>query len=54
LKASPKLFTDETRAPVLDPGRGKVKPGQLWAYACDDRRWGGSDRVRPVMTALLA
>jgi transposase len=31
LKASPKLFADETRAPVLDPGRGKVKLGQLWA-----------------------
>jgi transposase len=43
LKASPKLFADETRAPVLDPGRGKVKLGQLWAYARDDRPWGGSD-----------
>ena len=37
LKASPKLFADETRAPVLDPGRKKVKLGQLWAYARDDR-----------------
>ncbi len=43
LKASSKLFADETRAPVLDPGRGKVKLGQLWAYACDDRPWGGND-----------
>lgn len=43
LKASPKLFADETRAPVLDPGRGKVKLGQLWAYARDDRPWGGND-----------
>ena len=24
-------------APVLDPGRKKVKLGQLWAYARDDR-----------------
>lgn len=37
LKASPKLFADETTAPVLDPGRGKTKTGQLWAYARDDR-----------------
>jgi hypothetical protein len=36
-KSSPKLFADETRAPVLDPGRKKVKLGQLWAYARDDR-----------------
>lgn len=43
IKASPKLFADETRAPVLDPGRGKVKLGQLWAYALDDRPWAGGD-----------
>jgi hypothetical protein len=29
--------------PVLDPGRGRTKTGQLWAYAADDRPWGGSD-----------
>ncbi|MHC2562413.1 MULTISPECIES: IS66 family transposase [Bradyrhizobium] len=23
--------------PVLDPGRGRTKTGQLWAYAADDR-----------------
>lgn len=43
LKASAKLFADETTAPVLDPGRGRTKTGQLWAYARDDRPWGGSD-----------
>ena len=43
LKASPKLFADETRCPVLDPGRKRVKLGQLWAYARDDRPWGGID-----------
>jgi transposase len=43
LKASPKLFADETTAPVLDPGRGQTKTGQLWAYARDDRPWAGSD-----------
>jgi transposase len=43
LKGSTKLFADETTAPVLDPGRGRTKTGQLWAYARDDRPWGGSD-----------
>jgi transposase len=41
LRAAPKLFADETTAPVLDPGRGRTKTGQLWAYARDDRPWGG-------------
>ena len=31
LKRSGKLFADETVAPVLDPGRGRTKRGQLWA-----------------------
>ena len=43
LKASPRLFADETTAPVLDPGRGQTKTGQLFAYARDDRPWGGTD-----------
>ncbi len=43
LKSSPKLFADETRCPVLDPGRGKTKTGYLWALARDDRPWGGTD-----------
>jgi transposase len=43
LKASPKLFCDETRCPVLDPGRGKTKTGYLWSLARDDRPWSGSD-----------
>src|SRR6185437_11032338 len=33
LKASPKLFADETTAPVLDPGRGRTKLGQLGVCA---------------------
>ena len=28
---------------MLDPGRGRTKTGQLWAYARDDRPWGGTD-----------
>ena len=43
LKASTKLFMDETTAPVLDPGRGRTKIGYLWALARDDRGWGGPD-----------
>jgi len=43
LKERPRLFADETTAPVLDPGRGCTKTGQLWAYAADDRPWGGRD-----------
>lgn len=37
LRARSKLFADETTVPVLDPGRGRTKTGQLWAYAADDR-----------------
>ena len=43
LKASTKLFADETTAPVLDPGRGRTKTGQLFAYARNDRPWQGGD-----------
>ena len=41
LKQSTKLFADETTVPVLDPGRGRTKNGQLWAYARDERPWNG-------------
>ncbi len=41
LKRSTKLFMDETRAPVLDPGARKTKTGYFWALARDDRPWGG-------------
>jgi len=43
LKCSSKLFMDETRAPVLDPGKRKTKTGYFWALARDDRPWGGED-----------
>jgi transposase len=43
LLGSAKLFVDETKAPVLDPGRGRTKTGYLWAIARDDRPWGGTD-----------
>jgi transposase len=38
---SSRLYVDETRAPVLDPGRGTTKTGYLWAVLRDDRGWGG-------------
>ena len=43
LKKSSKLFMDETRAPVLDPGRKRTKTGYFWALARDDRPWNGED-----------
>ena len=43
IRRSTKIFADETTAPVLDPGRGRTKTGQLWAYARDDRPFGGAD-----------
>ena len=42
LLGSSKLFVDETRAPVLDPGRGRTKTGYFWTLARDDRPWGGT------------
>ncbi len=41
LRQRSKLFADETTVPVLDPGRGRTKTGQLWTYAVDDRPWSG-------------
>ena len=52
LKASTKLFADETTAPVLDPGRGRTKTGQFFAHARDERPWGGADP--PGVTYLYA
>ena len=52
LRRSERLFADETTAPVLDPGRGRTKTGQLWAYARDDRPWGGCDP--PIVAYVYA
>jgi transposase len=52
LKTSPKLFMDETPAPVLDPGRKRTKTGYLWAVARDDRPWGSADP--PAVVYLYA
>ncbi len=50
LLGSSRLFVDETRAPVLDPGRGRTKTGYFWAIVRDDRGWGGSDPPAVVYT----
>jgi hypothetical protein len=38
-----RLWRDETRAPVLDPGRKATKSGHFWAVVSDDRGHGGAD-----------
>jgi transposase len=50
LLGSAKIVADETRAPVLDPGRGRTKTGYFWAISRDDRPWGGSDPPGVVYT----
>ena len=41
MHAHKRLFCDETPMPVLKPGHGRVKKGQFWAHAVDDRPWAG-------------
>lgn len=41
IRSQPKVFSDETRLPRLDPGRGRTKICQLWGQAVDDRPWRG-------------
>jgi len=43
LKGVDRIFMDETRAPVLDPGRRRTKTGYFWAIVADDRGHGGAD-----------
>lgn len=50
LLAADKLFVDETRAPVLDPGRGRTKTGYFWTIARDDRGWSGPEPPAVVYT----
>jgi transposase len=37
----PRIFCDETRMPVLEKGRKRVRIHQFWAHAVDDRPWNG-------------
>lgn len=48
--SSVKIAVDETRAPVLDPGRGRTKTGYFWAIARDNRAWGCTDPPAVVYT----
>jgi transposase len=41
LRKADRIFVDETRAPVLDPGRKTTKSGYFWAVVSDDRGHGG-------------
>lgn len=50
IRTAPRLFMDETRAPVLAPGTGTTKTGYLWALTRDDRGWGGNDPPVVVFT----
>jgi transposase len=49
---STRIFADDTRLPVLDPGRGRTKTGCLWGYVVDDRPWNGS--TPPAVAYLYA
>jgi len=51
---SAKIVVDETRAPVLDPGRGRTKTGYFWAVSRDDRPWGGPDPPAVVRSLQAA
>jgi transposase len=42
LKGADRVFMDETRAPVLDPGRKATRTGWFWAIVSDDRGHGGA------------
>jgi transposase len=42
IKQAERIFADETTLPTLAPGSGSTKTAYLWAYARDDRTFGGS------------
>ena len=42
LRGTDRIFVDETRAPVLDPGRGRTRSGYFWCVVSDDRGHGGA------------
>jgi transposase len=41
IKKAERIFADETTLPTLAPGSGSTKTAYLWAYARDDRPFGG-------------
>jgi transposase len=42
IKEGERVFADETSLPTLAPGSGKTRKAWLWAYARDDRPYGGT------------
>jgi transposase len=50
LLASAQIVVDETKVPVLDPGRGRTKSGYFWTISRDDRPWAGPDPPGVVYT----
>ncbi len=42
IREAERIFADETTLPTLNPGAGKTKTSWLWAYARDDRPFGGA------------
>src|SRR6516165_7506139 len=42
IKQGERIFADETTLPTLTPGSGKTQKAWLWAYARDDRPFGGN------------
>jgi transposase len=48
IKEGERIFADETTLPTLVPGAGKTMKAWLWAYARDDRPYGGTS---PPMVA---
>lgn len=48
VKKAERIFADETTLPTLAPDAGSTKTAYLWAYARDDRTFGGSS---PPMVA---
>ena len=42
IKQGERIFADETTLPTLAPGSGKTQKAWLWAYARDDRPFGGT------------
>ena len=42
LRSAARIFVDETRAPVLEPGLKRTKSGFFWAVVTDDRGHGGA------------
>jgi transposase len=44
------IVVDETKVPVLDPGRGRTKSGYFWTISRDQRPWAGPDPPGVVYT----